>query len=66
MAGGLLPSLQRWGGWRVGVRSAQGPEPFACAVLLNGALHRNDVTGKRMAARAQADVMRFNVPTAGC
>ena len=48
------------------VLSAQGWKPFASAVFPDGALHQSDVTGKRMAARAQADVMRFNVPAAGC
>ena len=56
----------------VGVLSARGSKPFACAVFPAGndvtgqALHRNDVMGKRMAARVQADVMRFNAAAAGC
>jgi hypothetical protein len=37
----------------------------AVRVLPDGTLNRSDVTDKRMATRAQADVMRFNVPTAG-
>ena len=40
---------------------ATSPAPYS-----RTALHRNDVTGKRMVARAQADVMRFNAPAAGC
>jgi hypothetical protein len=55
-------------------RSAQGcmrgrcpkrAELEAVRVLPDGTLNRSDVTDKRMATRAQADVMRFNVPTAG-
>jgi len=50
----------------VGVLGARGSKLFACAVFPGGALHWSDGTGKRMAARTQADVMRFNAPAAGC
>jgi hypothetical protein len=49
----------------VGVLSAQGSKPFDCAVFPDGALHQSDITGERMAARAQVDVMRFSALGAG-
>ena len=55
------------GGWRGRCSQCAGFEAARLrSVPGRGALHRNDVTGKRMAARAQADVIRFNVPASGC
>ena len=51
------------GGVGVSARGARSRSPAPCS---RTALHRNDVTGKRMAAREQADVRRFNVRAAGC
>jgi len=47
----------------VGSLSARGSKPFA--VFPDGTLHQGDATGKRRAARAQADVMRFSLLAAG-
>jgi hypothetical protein len=62
---GLQPSPQCSGPLAVGVLSARGSKPFACAVFPDGTLHHSDVTGRRMAARAQVDVMRFSTLGAG-
>jgi hypothetical protein len=63
--GGLCRHRSVRGVGGVGVVSARGSKPFACAVFPVGTLHRGGVKGKRMAARAQADVMRFSMLAAG-
>ncbi|MGZ6790146.1 MAG: hypothetical protein ACXVGQ_09485, partial [Mycobacteriaceae bacterium] len=48
------------GRWRGRCSQCAGSKPFACAVFPDGTLQQSDVTGKRMAARGQADAMRFS------
>ena len=40
---------------------ARGSKPFAYVVFPDGTLYQSELTDKRVAARAQADVLRFNV-----
>ncbi len=73
--GGHLFRPLRWRGRAVAVSaafgstravvSARGRSRFACAVFPDGTLHQGGVTGKRMAARTQADVMCFSMLAAG-
>lgn len=44
----------------VGAIGARGSKPFAYVVFPDGILHQNELSDKRVAARAQADVLRFN------
>jgi hypothetical protein len=44
----------------VGALGARGSKPFAYVVFHDGTLHQNDLKDKRVAARAQADALRFN------
>jgi hypothetical protein len=44
----------------VGAIGARGSKPFAYVVFPDGTLHQNELSDKRVAARAQADVLRFN------
>jgi hypothetical protein len=44
----------------VGALTARGSKPFAYVVFPDGTLHQNELDDKRVAARAQADVLRFN------
>lgn len=44
----------------VGALGARGSKPFAYVVFPDGTLHQNELSDKRVAARAQADVLRFN------
>ncbi|HUY48118.1 MAG TPA: hypothetical protein VMV92_20715 [Streptosporangiaceae bacterium] len=40
---------------------ARGGKPFAYVVFPDGTLHQSELTDQRVAARAQADVIRFNM-----
>jgi len=44
----------------VGALGARGSKPFAYVVFPDGTLHQNEIGDKRVATRAQADVLRFN------
>jgi hypothetical protein len=44
----------------VGALGARGSKPFAYVVFQDGTLHQNKISDKRVASRAQADVLRFN------
>jgi hypothetical protein len=44
----------------VGALAVRGTKPFAYVVFPDGTLHQNQLTDKKVAARAQADVLRFN------
>ena len=44
----------------VGAIGARGSKPFAYVVFPDGTLHQTELSDKRVAARAQADVLRFN------
>lgn len=44
----------------IGALSARGSKPFSYVVFPDGTLHQNELTYKRVAARAQADLLRFN------
>jgi len=44
----------------VGALATRGSKPFAYVVFPDGTLHQNALSDKRVAARAQADVLRFN------
>lgn len=48
----------------VGALGARGSKPFAYVVFPDGTLHQNEISDKRVAARAQADVLRFNAVAA--
>jgi hypothetical protein len=44
----------------VGALGRRGTKPFAYVLFPDGTLHQEELTDKRIATRAQADVLRFN------
>ena len=61
-AGGAVAATAAFGTLgAVGALSRRGTKPFAYVVFPDGTLHQEELTDKRIAARAQADVLRFNV-----
>jgi hypothetical protein len=61
-AGGAVAATALFGTLgAVGSLSRRGTKPFAYVVFPDGTLHQEQLTDKRVAARAQADVLRFNV-----
>lgn len=60
-AGTALAATAAFGGLgAIGALAARGSKPFAYVVFPDGTLHQNEIIDKRVAARAQADVLRFN------
>lgn len=49
----------------IGALGARGSKPFAYVVFPDGTLHQNEISDKRVATRAQADVLRFNALISG-
>jgi hypothetical protein len=60
-AGGAVAATALFGTLgAVGSLGRRGTKPFAYVVFPDGTLHQEQLTDKRIAARAQADVLRFN------
>jgi hypothetical protein len=65
-AGAAIASTAAFGALgAVGALGARGSKPFAYVVFPDGTLHQNELTDKKVAARAQADVLRFNAIAVG-